>query len=432
MSKDRRKKRGPVRAPSRLPATPPPAPDPATTIVVGGTTRRGERRRARQVKRRKRGIGVAAVVALAAVLLGSGVFAFARHQKHSGDKGAVRTQRTLLMQIADPGGPAVEAALLAHDAKRKTGAIVLLPTRVITEIPGRGSAAFGQAISLGGPKVAQEALADLMGITVDGSWVLPRRALASLIDQLGGVDVSVDTDVLAAAGGGTKVIIVRAGQQHLAGSNAVAFATYLGSGESELERLPRLQELLDGLTAAAKAKGRAAVLAAVRGLGAGVQLSSPAGDVANLLIGLASDERIEDTLPVHEIDTGGPTAYGIDPDGLRTLVGNALADSVPASALAKGNRVLVQNGVGKPGVGESVRSKLTGAGFIYRPGGNVPGFTFQHKPSVILIADATDASIATGQRVAKALGLPATDVKTSAEGQSVADVIVIIGVDYKP
>jgi anionic cell wall polymer biosynthesis LytR-Cps2A-Psr (LCP) family protein len=430
MSKERRKPRGAGKPAS---APPPPAPDPATTIVVGGESRRAERQRARQVKRRKRGAGVAAFVALGAVLLASGYFAFAHNQKKDTDKAAARTQRTLLFQVLDPSGNAVEAALLAHDPKDSTGAIVLVPTRVITEVPGRGSAPFGRAIGLGGAKLAEDALADLMGVTVDGSWVLSRAAFAQLVDVLGGVEVDVDTDVLAPAAGGTKVVVVRAGHQRLQGSAAVAFATYLADGEDELARQPRLQEVLDGLTAAAKAKGEAAVATAIKGLGAGSQLTtSPASDVARLLVGLAGDDLTEDILPVHEIDTGGPTAYGVDPTQLRTLVDNALADSVPASARGQNNRVLVQNGVGKPGIGESARTRLGNAGFVYRPGGNVPGFTFRTKPSVVLISDATQESIDLGQRVARALGLPVSDVKTSAEGQSVADVIVIIGADYKP
>jgi len=433
MSKDRRKRRLPTVArptPATLPTQP--APDPATTIVVGGSTRRGDRKLAKQRKRRKRGlVGVAALTVIG-LLVAAGVIAFATHQKKTAATGPARTQRTLLLQITGSTGSAVEAALLAHDPKKKTGAIVLLPSRVIAEVPGRGSAPFGDALALGGPRVAEEALADLMGVIVDGSWVLTRPAFAALVDRLGGVDVDVDTDILGAAAGGFRVVIVSAGHQHLAGTAAVAFATYLAGGEAELARLPRLQEVLDGIAAAAKVKGVTAVTAAVKGLGTGARLSRSPADVATLLVGLADDDLTEDTLPVRDIDTGGPTAYGIDPTGLRTLVDAALADSVPASARATNNRVLVQNGVGRPGIGESVRRRLDKAGFLYRPGGNVPGFTFQHSPSVVLIKDGTQASIELGQKVARALGLPVSAVRTSTEGQSVADVIVIIGADYKP
>lgn len=431
MSKDRRKRRGPA-LPNRPLATPPPeAPDAATTIVMGAPTRRAERARAKQIKRRKLGLTGGAAAALAVVLVATGVFAFAK-QQNKDKPGETRTQRTLLLEVADARGAMTVGALLAYDKSAKTGAVVLLPSRVIAEVPGRGTAPFGQALSLGGPRASQDALADLMGITVDGSWVLTRAALASLVDQLGGVQVDVDTDVLADAAGGTKVVIVRAGAQRLAGTGAVAYATYLASGEGELARLPRLQAVIDGIAAAAKVKGQAAVVAAVSGLGSGAQLNRPPSEVAELLVGLPDAEVTADSLPVHEIDTGGATAYGVDPEALRTLVDNALADSVPASARGTNNRVLVQNGVGTPGVGESVRGKLDKAGFRYRAGGNVPGFTFRGKPSVVLIKDGTQESITAGQRVASALGLPVSAVQTDPRGQSVADIIVIIGADYRP
>ena len=435
MSKERRKRRGPAlptRPSAPAPVAAPPPPDAATTIVVGAPSRRAERQRAKQLKRRKRGLAGGAVIALVAIAVGTGIFAFAKHQQNKGSSEPKRTQRTLLLEIADAKGAMAAGALLAYDKPEKTGAVVLLPSRVIAEVPGRGTAPFGQALSLGGPRVSQEALADLMGITVDGSWVLSRDAFASLVDRLGGVQVTVDTDVLANAAGGTKVVIVRAGSQRLAGTAAVAYATYLAPGEGELARLPRLQEVLDALAVSAKAKGQAAVAAAVGGLGAGAQLNRPPSEVAELLVGLPDADVTEDTLPVHDIDTGGATAYGIDPVGLRTLVDNALAESVPASARNGNNRVLVQNGVGTPGIGESVRRRLDKAGFRYRAGGNVPGFTFRTKPSVVLIKDATQDSITLGQRVASALGLPASAVHTDPQGQSVADVIVIIGSDYKP
>lgn len=445
MSKARRKSRRPappipamprtVAAPNPLEPSAPAPPvdrDPAASIIVGAPGRREARQQAKRRKRRRLGVTGTAVVVVLALAVASGAAFFATHANKKGPAEPKRTQRTLLVQVVDGGQTVVESVLLAYDAPRKTGALILIPSRVIAEVPGRGSAAFGQALGLGGPTASRDALADLMGITVDGTWVLSRTAFAGLIDRVGGVTVDVDTDVLAAAAGGTQVVIVRTGRQLLAGTAAVAFATYRASGETDLARLPRLQEVLDGLAQAAKAKGAAAVTAAIKALPATAKPTWRAEDLAGLLVGFPAAEVTEDTLPVHDIDSGGATAYGIDPTGLATLVSTALSDSVPASARAGNNRVLVQNGVGTPGVGESVRRKLDKAGFRYRAGGNVPGFTFRNQPSVVLIKDATAESIDAGQRVARALGLPVSDVKTDPQGQSVADIIVIIGADYHP
>ena len=46
--------------------------------------------------------------------------------------------------------------------------------------------------------------------------------------------------------------------------------------------------------------------------------------------------------------------------------------------------------------------------------------------------DGTSQSVARGERVAESLGLPASAVQPSDRGQTVADVIVILGEDFAP
>ena len=91
-----------------------------------------------------------------------------------------------------------------------------------------------------------------------------------------------------------------------------------------------------------------------------------------------------------------------------------------------------ENQVGTPGIGETTRSKLVNAGFVYLPGQNAPGMPNATAPSVVLISGTTAADIAKGDAVAKALGLPTSDVRVSQQSVRVADVIVLLGADYKP
>jgi len=51
---------------------------------------------------------------------------------------------------------------------------------------------------------------------------------------------------------------------------------------------------------------------------------------------------------------------------------------------------------------------------------------------VVLIPDGSSESIQTGQSVAKALGVPAGSVMIDDQGQTVADIVVILGQDFKP
>ena len=75
-------------------------------------------------------------------------------------------------------------------------------------------------------------------------------------------------------------------------------------------------------------------------------------------------------------------------------------------------------------------ARLSPAGFDIVSSRNAKDFNFTQ--SLVLIFKATDEEIARGQRVAELLRLPPSAVRVSPLTQSVADVIVIIGADYRP
>ena len=54
------------------------------------------------------------------------------------------------------------------------------------------------------------------------------------------------------------------------------------------------------------------------------------------------------------------------------------------------------------------------------------------KETIVLIPDSTPASVTLGENVASTLGVPASAVQVSDQGSSVADVIVVLGEDFKP
>jgi hypothetical protein len=94
-----------------------------------------------------------------------------------------------------------------------------------------------------------------------------------------------------------------------------------------------------------------------------------------------------------------------------------------------GNRVLVLNGVGTPGLGEAVRAKLAPAGFVFVGSRNAPQFGVA--TTQVLVPEATAEAQALGERVAKAIGVPASSVVTQDFG-TVADVVVLVGEDFTP
>lgn len=386
--------------------------------------RRAEQRAQRRKQRRR--IVVAAVTAFA-LLLAAVVYLVVRNggSAGGGKAHATRTQRTLLFQIQSAQGTAISSALLAHDPKTKDGAVVLIPPQVLATVPGIGSGDFGNALKLGGVTGSRNALSDLMGVTIDGSWVVDGTTFARLVDTLGGVNVNVDVPVTR-----NRVVLLTAGQQRLTGANALLFATYAAAGEQEAVRLTRLQAVFDAILNELP-KDTASLIGS---LGSGSQTSGvkpPA--VAAVLTGLEADDASENlqyqSLPVTKVDVDEKQRFRLDAAADKALVDDLLAQSIPPGVRKTGNRVLVLNGVGTPGLGDKVRSKIVPAGFVFVGSRNAPRFGYTS--TLILIPNGTQAALTAGRGVAKAMGLPGASVETTDEIGTIADVVVIVGSDFK-
>ena len=340
---------------------------------------------------------------------------------------AERTQRTLLLQVQGPDRAGVAHVLFAHDGTAREGAAVLVPPQVLVNVPGTGSVPFGRALATGPGTAVRNALSDLMGVTVDDGWVVDQPALVALIDAVGGVEVDVDVEVVRGQG-----VVVPAGPQRLAGAGAVAFLTYLAPGEQEQARLARVQEVLDGVVAALPAAPELA--AVLDGFGPRSASTAAPAELAAFLLGLQSDAQADrlqyDVLPVVDLDPGGEvTAFRVDTAAAAAVVDRLLRASVPAGTREGGNRVLVLNGVGTPGLGEAVRAKLVPAGFVFAGSDNAPRFGYT--TTQVLVPEATPEAQALGERVATALGLPGLQIGTQEFG-TVADVVVVVGADFRP
>jgi hypothetical protein len=340
----------------------------------------------------------------------------------------------MLIQFSGSLGSAIGSALVAHDTVAHDGVVVLVPSAVIAQVPGFGSMPFGQALTVGDPSAPRTALSDLIGVTVDSSWTLTPTAFAALVDKVGGVTVTVNRDVTKTTAGVTS-IVVPAGDQKLSGTAAVQYASFLADGETEQARLARFDSVFRQVLSALP-QDQATLATQLASLGAGSASSLSVTNLAAFLHNLATDSAqkalSDQLLPVTDLQAGGDQpSYTLDATNTAALVQAQLASSVPANRKVTGNRVYVQNQVGTPGLGESTRAKLQRAGFLYLHGDNTQDMPNSQAPSAVVIFGQTAAQIAEGQAVAAALGLPASDVKISSEGFTVADVVVKLGVDYK-
>lgn len=428
--------------PATAPPPVPPGPRPGTAPAAPGRTvvARGDRAAARAARRaaaRKRNLRILAVVGGVLVLLvGVGWLVLGG----GGEDSPVETsneppkQQTLLMQVTGPDGTAAASALTGLTPSAGTGAVVLVPSRLLVDVAGTGDIPFGETVTLPEPSAPSQAITDLLGVRVDDSWVLDQAALGALVDAVGGVDAAVDVDVVRTADDGSETVVVRAGNQKLGGAGAAAYATYLAEGEPEQARLARFDDVFNGLLEALPGE-RAEVVAALGKAGDGSQSTLDVSGLAARLVELkdasADQELASDVLPVTEIDTGaGTPSYGIEPGQVAAMMRTRFPGAIQKDAGGEVLRVLVENGVGTPGLVEKARTKLVRDGFRFINGGNAA--SFDNEESAVIIPDGTEKSVGRGQRVARSLGLPTSSVVPSDRGQSVADVIVILGKDFAP
>jgi LCP family protein required for cell wall assembly len=409
------------------------------TVVVGHRDRTAERA-ARHARARRRAMTVGAVVLAVVLVIGVVVVLTGEDGGTAGQTAGKRPasapakQSTLLIQAAALDGTAAASALVGLTPSKKTATAVLIPSGLLVDVASSGNMPFGEALTLPSQAASGDSLTDLMGVRVQHHWVLSGAGLSALVDKVGGVHAQVDADVVVKDAKGRETVLARAGSQQLAGPAAVAYATYLAEGEGDTARLARFNEVLDAVVRSLP--GSAAEIAlTLTALGQGSRSDLEPAALAERVSALrtaatAGGVRYE-VLPTNEIDTGSEVGtYGLDSSKVGALLQSAFAGSLQTDAAGDAVRVLVENGVGTPDLNLAARARLVDAGLRFVNGGNAA--TLNNTPSAVMVKDGTEASHRRGVQVADALGLPEDSVGLNPRGQTVADVIVILGSDFKP
>jgi anionic cell wall polymer biosynthesis LytR-Cps2A-Psr (LCP) family protein len=343
-------------------------------------------------------------------------------------------QPTLLFMLKQSDGIAVGDSLLSVGGRTGRANFLTIPSDVVMDAATGGALPFGEIARLPDANAAANALSDSLGINVNASVSLDTLAFSGLVDAVGGVKVDVDVDVVETQADGSKVVLIAAGkQQLLEGPQAAAYATYLAPGEPEEARMARFTLVLRDVISKLPSDD-VKVESIFTGLGASAKSTVPSAQLAAFFVRLHSDVLTDNisykNLPVKSYDTGGAPAYVVDQDAAAALVASDFPDAVRTPGPNSRVRVLVQNGVGTPGLNASARQLLVDAGFTYVNGANAPALG--QAKTAIIVPDSGSASLTWGTDIATALRVPPTAVQVAATGQTVADVIVVLGADFRP
>ena len=331
----------------------------------------------------------------------------------------------LVTTLADDASQQADGlTLFGIDPDGTEPVIMFIPVDTLAEVPGGGSMEIGKAMTFGRLSLVELAVENLLGLQIDRTLGIDDLSIATMINDLGGIQVDVREELYEPDDQGRLQLVFPQGPQEMDGVAAVTYLTYRGVGSTDLERFPRAQKIWQGVFA----HGAGAMGTAVTGLGDAVAGLDGAAGLAEILEAFArAEDRTFEVMPPEPVGSGGDEeVYQVDVDALAAVIDRAFAGSRPPAGPGRGARVELRNGNGVPEVGERVAALLIPDGMRIVLSGNARSFDFPTTRVVVYGDD--DQAIALGRRIVELLGVGEVEIGT--RGQTVADVTVVVGRDF--
>ncbi|MGA4798950.1 LytR C-terminal domain-containing protein [Streptomyces lavendulocolor] len=390
------------------------------------TESRSERRE--EARRRGRNRVVALVVVLAVALVGGVGYLWSagllpgtsgQETKQGTTAGGPQKRDVIVLHLHNTGNKETSTALLVDNATTKQGTTVLLPNSLSVANDDGTTTTLAKSVDDDGSAGTREAIGALLGTRITGTWRLDTPYLENLVELVGGIEVSTDTEVPGAKKGDAPLVPKGEGQT-LNGRMAVAYATHRGPGEAEARQLERFGQVVLGVLRKMSDDPQSATVT-VQTLAQILDPSLPEKDLGASLARLAEHAKVGDhrtaLLPVQEDGTLSEEATG-------SVVKDILGGSVGAPEQGAAVRVGVRNASGDEDATEAARVRLINGGYAVIDGGKVD----EESSSQVIYGDA--AQKAKAVEVAKTLGLPAGAVQQGKAAAN-ADVTVVLGRDYE-
>lgn len=137
----------------------------------------------------------------------------------------------------------------AADTDGKWLALLSIPRDTRVEIPGHGRDRINAATVYGGPELACDTVARLLGQPIDYYVMTNYEGFKEIVDILGGVTIDVEKDMYHydPQEGGRYTINLKKGVQRLNGEQALMYVRYRGDPLGDIARVQRQQKFLMAL-----------------------------------------------------------------------------------------------------------------------------------------------------------------------------------------
>ncbi|WP_308042187.1 LytR C-terminal domain-containing protein [Streptomyces sp. 8L] len=389
------------------------------------TESRTERRE--EARRRGKNRFVALLVVLAVVVVGGAGYLWyagklpgldAPAKKQAAAPGGPQKRDVIVVHLHDTSDKSTSTALLVNNETTGEGSTVLLPNTLNVTNDDGTVTTLAKSVDEDGSDGTREAIGNLLGTKVAGTWRLDTPYLENLVDLVGNIEVDTDTDVPDTKKGAAP-LVHRGDDQTLSGKTAVAYATYHAPGESADKQLARFGQVIQATLRKMSSDPKAATIT-VQTLAQILDPSLTDKDLGAALAKLAdhakSDRYKTVVLPVGEDGTLGSTGE----DDVKQFLGGSVkapdTDGVP--------RIGVKNATGGTSATEAARVALVNGGYTVVDTGTAA----RAETSSVTYADTKNKEEAT--EGPKTLGLTTGAVKKGSAGSS--DVAVVLGGDFKP
>jgi hypothetical protein len=355
-------------------------------VTVDGRRRAA---RARAIRRRRAaatvaGVAIVAAAAYGATRLGGGEDA---ETDRAGGRGEARPAELLVLQVAGADEPLI--ALVGTRAEDRPPAFFTLPVDLMLTAPGQGETPV-DTVALQGAETMRVAVSNTFGVWAEHFVVLDLQGLSAVVDRAGGIRVRLPDAVETAVG------TIGPGVERLNGEQAAALLAAPGAGGDA-----RWAAVVQGLLASPPRLERADVTSSTDLDGVRRALRRSAG------AGLA-------LFPTSTV--AGSVVVPRQPD-LDRQVSDAFGGTLPVP-------VIVENGVGTPGLGQDVAEILLPEGFRVVVSQNAEPFGFARTR---VVANGEDA-LAAARRIREALGVGRIGVSRVPSG--IGDVTIVVGEDF--
>ncbi len=172
-----------------------------------------------------------------------------------------------------------DSIMLVHtDPERHRVVYLSIPRDLLVEIPGGGRQKINAAMQIGGPALALKTVRAFTGLPINHVAVVDFADFEDLIDELGGIDVTVPAPILSnrfdcpysgARCGSWKGWRFAKGRQHMDGRRALIYSrireNLLDPAESDVTRAERQQRVLQAIAAKLTGVGTLAKLPFIGG-----------------------------------------------------------------------------------------------------------------------------------------------------------------------